>query len=236
MPARPTTPNFAKPFDCQFCPGFPQKISTGFAPPDSPQKLEAGKIRFAILAEALGSTEALTGIPLSGSTGKALETEVLHNFGLTYDDILRDNVIRCQPRNNVFPEGLLGDKMVACCRQWDTLLDLYSPTVVIFCYHFTFSLIRTPSARFSAYNAVRKALEFHCEGERPLIASGEKSLNLLFPQLPGKISKWDGKHFFVNWTSSPEALNPTQFLAAREKRKAEKAPSLLDLLRKRKET
>lgn len=226
-------PNLAKPEKCASCPGFSPTISTGFAPPDSFEKWKRGRIKFALLGEALGETEALTGLPFSGQTGQLYESEVLSVFGLTFADILRDNVLRCRPTNNKFPPPHRAAEMAIHCRQWDTVLDLYTPTVIILSYHLTFSLIRNKTARFSAYNTVRKALRLGANGERPLIASGDHAKNLLFPLLPGTISRWDGKHFFVDWRGSGASFDPEAFKRERAEKKEARGPSLRELIRRK---
>jgi len=180
----------------------------GFVPPDSHEKALSPTTLFAILAEAPGETETVTLKPLTGSTGEALEREVFAKLGVDRGQVLFDNTLRCRPVNNKYPTGELANSMLKNCRKWDVSLDDYNPTVVIFCYHFTFSLLRAPSARFSAFNAVRKALRLAESGERPLIATGDKAKELLFPALPGPISKWDGKHFYVEWNRGGEVLAP----------------------------
>ena len=186
-----------KPVRCDACPGSSCKPPTSsFVPAFQVKSFD--QIKMAIAAESPGEQEALNKTPLCGSTGIELQTRVLTPLGIARDDVILDNLIRCKPFNNKFPLYDLGDAMTEHCGQWNTVLDLYNPDVVIMAFHPTFALIYTNQA-YSTVNAVKKALRLREEGHRPLIAMGQKWKECLFPQLPGSITDWDGKHFFVEW-------------------------------------
>lgn len=158
------------------------------------------------MAEAPGEHEIIQEIPLCGATGVRLQNDILSPLGLEREDVLFDNLIRCRPYGNSFPIGNTAVNMIRHCRQYDTPIDTFNPTVVILAFHPTFALIRTNQA-YSTWNAVAKAIALYEAGERPLIAMGAEIMNILFPTLPGSITKWDGKHFFVKW---PKGLSHTQ--------------------------
>ena len=186
-----------KPVRCIACSGSSCNPPTsGFVPAHQVRELK--HIKLAIGAESPGEQEALNKTPLCGTTGVELQNRVLTPLGIERDDVILDNLIRCKPFANDFPVGDLGRDMVKHCGQWNTIIDLYDPDVVIMAFHPTFSLIYTNQA-YSAVNAVKKALRLHEEGHRPFVAMGQKWKECLFPQLPGSITDWDGKHFFVEW-------------------------------------
>ena len=208
-----------KPKACQSCPGSgPQSgllyaKTLGFVPTDcsmteeipsqiepatSPGKMELRAKKMAIVCEAPGKTEALTSIPLSGTTGQQFEERILTPLGLTWSDVIRDNLIRCQPAGNIFPQDEKARVMIEKCRMWNTVLDLYDPDVIILAFHPTFALIYTNQA-YSTFNAIKKALHLHDKGYRPLVAMGEKFMRAYLANLPGSMADWDGKHFFIHW-------------------------------------
>ena len=119
-----------KPLGCKACQGFECRPPTsGFVPGDI--RLPIEKIKLAVMAEAAGESEVLHEIPLCGATGTQLQERILNPLGLTREEIIVDNLIRCKPFGNNFPVGKLRKNMVETCRQWDTIIDLYDPTVVI---------------------------------------------------------------------------------------------------------
>ena len=186
-----------KPVRCNTCPGSScNPPTTSFVP--AYQVKDFKQIKMAIGAESPGEQEALNKTPLCGATGVELQTRVLTPLGIERDDVILDNLIRCKPFNNEFPFSFLGIDMISSCGQWNTVLDHYDPDVVIMAFHPTFALIYTNQA-YSTVNAVKKALRLREEGHRPFIAMGQKWKECLFPQLPGSITDWDGKHFFVEW-------------------------------------
>ena len=186
-----------KPIRCDSCPGSSCSPPTSsFVPAHQDKPFE--QIKLAIGAESPGEQEALNKTPLCGATGIELQTRVLTPLGIERDDVILDNLIRCKPFNNKFPFGALGNEMTTNCGQWNTVLDHYDPDVVIMAFHPTFALIYTNQA-YSTVNAVKKALRLHAEGHRPFVAMGQKWKDCLFPQLPGSITDWDGKHFYVKW-------------------------------------
>ena len=188
-----------KPVKCGDCPGSSCNPPTNSFVP-AHQVKEFKQIKMAIVAESPGEQEAVNKTPLCGATGIELQTRVLTPLGIERDDVILDNLIRCKPFSNEFPAGFLGIDMIEHCGQWNTVLDHYDPDVVIMAFHPTFALIYTNQA-YSTVNAVKKALRLHEEGHRPLIAMGQKWKESLFPYLPGSITDWDGKHFFVEWKS-----------------------------------
>ena len=193
-----------KPKECALCLGCTKTpSSTGFVPADL--RIPIDLIKFAIMAEAAGEQEVIQGIPLCGATGTQLRERIMKPLNLTREDVLWDNLLRCRPYKNDFPEGARGVEMIQMCRQWDTMMSLWNPNVVILAFHPTAALIHTNQA-YSTMNAVKKALALRARGYRPLIGMGRHFLETFFPGLPGTISRWDGKHFFVDWRS--EGIQP----------------------------
>ena len=217
-----------KPLLCQKCAGSScQPPTSGFVPTDIRQPFE--KIKFAAMAEAPGEHEVWQGIPLCGATGQQLQIRIMNPLGIEREDVIFDNLIRCRPDKNNFPVGKLGQDMMQTCRMWDSIIDLYAPTVVILAFHPTFALIYTNQA-YSTFNAFRKALLLNERGERPLIAMGQKFKDTLFPSLPGSITDWDGKHFFVDWKRNGAFVGVEAYKIAINQRSEKKVLTLKELL------
>ena len=191
-----------KPKACLNCPGSGDFKTYGFIPSDitvtEVTREMIQKKKMVVMAESGGETEALRSIPLCGATGTQLEERIFKPLGLKREDIIIDNLIRCRPHKNNFPTGDTARDMIQSCRMWDTIIDLYNPNVIILAFHPTFSLIYTTQA-YSAYNAINKALGLKRKGYRPLVAMGQKIMEAFLGGLPGSITDWDGKHFFVSW-------------------------------------
>ena len=84
----------AKPDTCRACPGW-QWGSDGFMP-----AAEGGnKSGVLLVGEALGTDEAAVGKPFQGKAGLVL-TQMLQRAGLSRDEFLIDNALRCQPPGN----------------------------------------------------------------------------------------------------------------------------------------
>lgn len=184
-----------KPISCKACPGFSDFRTFGFVPASV---LSPADTRFALFCEAPGETEAITSTPLTGATGQKM-SEILALYGLTWENVIRDNVLRCRPDNNEYPLGEIRDKMEIYCRQYDTPIDTYNPNVVILCRHPTWALIKSPSEAFIVHDSIKKALRLYNKGYRPVIAMGDHAIELLFPKLERPYGQWMRSHFFVDW-------------------------------------
>lgn len=89
-------PLLAKPSGCVGC--TLEKRGTGWAPADGPDRAW-----LALIGEALGKVEALTGRPFMGDAGGML-TRLLNMLGWQRDAIRIHNVISCQPPGDWFDE------------------------------------------------------------------------------------------------------------------------------------
>lgn len=180
-----------KPQYCATCPGTHKGL--GFAP-----AISGPDPKFALLLDKPGETDAREGAVLSGQTGAKL-LKVLSTYNLTWNDILRDSVLRCRPG----PTTRADDRelMTRLCRHWDTVLDEYNPDVVIISWAPKYALIEVPGESYVLHDCIKKALHFHEQGKHPLIAMGEGPLNLLFPELSPPINQWVRTHFFVQWNT-----------------------------------
>ena len=217
-----------KPTLCQTCAGFSCKPATsGFVPAWFQNDIE--KIKFAMMLEAAGESEVLKGMPLCGSTWNVFNERILVPREIERKDIIIDNLIRCRPHNNEFPFIATAEKMIETCRQWDSVIDLYNPNAIILALHPTSALIYTNQG-YSTANAVNKALTLLSKGYRPLIAMGKHMKEAFFPQLPGSITDWDGKHFFVDWIK--RGMTFEEHEKKREERVKTSQLSLKELLRK----
>src|SRR6266699_775111 len=82
----------AKPDRCKGCPLF--GVGASFARVDG-----TGRNNVALVGEALGEGEALSGKPFQGDAGYQLN-QILHRVSLKRDDFLIMNTINCHPPNN----------------------------------------------------------------------------------------------------------------------------------------
>lgn len=211
-----------KPQGCQGCLAVsrPNYVATsGFVPADPWQTTDLSAIKFAIMAESAGEQEVIQERPLCGDTGIELHSRILGPLGVERRHVLFDNVIRCKPKDNRLPDAWAADQMATHCRRWDFMIDAFDPTVVILAFHPTFALMRTNQA-YSTMNAVRKALRLYDRGERPLIGMGGLFKETFFPSLPGSVTQWDGKHFYIQWKPLSAYIMPGHkgFVAAVEDR------------------
>lgn len=81
----------------------------------------------AFIGEAPGYNEDLEGVPFVGKSGRLLD-DMLKEFGLTEEDFVIYNVLKCRPPENEFPTGGIVKK---CLPLLDKQMELVDPKVVI---------------------------------------------------------------------------------------------------------
>lgn len=118
---------------CQTCTLRTKWNSTGFAPSDG-----KGKLKIAIIAEALGEDEAKQGLPLVGRSGKLFNRmlsrteDPLTGKPLGRDDFLISNIIWCRPPNNILSGAPYEEEAIAhCSPNLAQLLDDFQPKVIL---------------------------------------------------------------------------------------------------------
>ena len=190
-------------------------IGQGFAPDHVP-----ANPKLAFLAEAAGETEMIERGPLLGATGRMFFHQLLHPLGLTREDVILANVLRCHPPENVYPIGQLRKDAEKMCRQWDgvhqmrcdeTSVDLvlgglagYSPNYYLITVHPSF-VNRTWSILRVAQEDIRKALRLaEVEGRRLLVLLGDTPFKLVCPDLDGGVLKWRAHHGSLDWKKFQE--------------------------------
>jgi hypothetical protein len=80
---------------------------------------------------------------------------------------------------------------IACCRQWDTELVEFKPTVVGVTFN-PAALLRTPQQTKFLLRSLEKAKKLADAGERPLLLMGEEAREVYAPHLHGSMKKWQG--------------------------------------------
>lgn len=198
---------------CSFCPY--NGLGQGFAPdwvPTNP--------KLAFLAEAAGETEMIERGPLLGATGRMFFHNMLHPAGLTRNDVLLANVLRCHPPENEYPIGQMRKDAERMCRKHDNLhqigrddthvytgeggINSFDPNYFLITVHPSF-VIRTWSMLRVAKADIGKALRLSSvEGRRVLVLMGEKPMSLVHPDLDGGVIKWRGHHGPLDWKKLQE--------------------------------
>jgi len=206
----PLTFPLQKPEQCLACPY--NLIGQGFVPDHVPSNP-----RLAFLAEAAGETEMMDRGPLLGATGRMFFHQLLHPVGLTREDVILANVLRCHPPENVMPIGQLRKDAEKMCRMYDKLhqikhddsvglvdggLHSYSPDYFLITVHPSF-VNRTWSILRVAQEDIKKSLRL-AEGRRLLVLLGDTPMKLVCSDLEGGVLKWRGHHGVLDWKKFQE--------------------------------
>ena len=110
-----------KPPTCEWCPLF--KDGQGFAGGEGPKDAKV-----VLVGEALGETEAISGRPFVGGTGRMLRM-MIQQGGLNEREVYITNAVKCRPPNNRPPTT---DEINFCTKAylWDELVAI-KPNVVV---------------------------------------------------------------------------------------------------------
>lgn len=114
-----------KPTSCDGCPW--QHISRGYAPGHGDPNAKLW-----VIAESLGETEAIQGIPLVGYTGKEFDRDLIAG-GIRRHDIYADNVVRCFPPPQKRGQRKIPQDIINFCseRHVGTILSTHRPNAII---------------------------------------------------------------------------------------------------------
>lgn len=108
-----------QPSTCRNCPLY--GIGQGFVPPCMPD--DRTRIRLAIQGEAPGKQEVQQRLPFVGPAGFWLTNNILNPIGVTRDEVVFDNTLRCMPPRNKagewYPVGGVREMAEVECRQYD---------------------------------------------------------------------------------------------------------------------
>lgn len=196
---------------CSSCPY--RLVGQGFGPDHVP-----AHPKIAFLAEALGETEMIERAPLVGATGRMFFHSLLEPCGLTRDDVILANVLKCHPvgpkgESNAYPIGEMRKGAEKACRSWDGThqirrgnevelvdggLNSFNPNLAMLTVHPSF-VSRTWSILRVAQADIQKAMRLVDRGYRVLVLLGSVAQGLVLPDLEGGTLKWRGHYQEINW-------------------------------------
>lgn len=195
------------PTGCVNCPY--NSIGQGFVPDHVPTKP-----KIAFLGDFVSENDMTQRNPFIDSTGRMFFHQMLEPLGLTRNDVILSNVIRCRPPEGMYPIGDLRKNAEKMCRWADSKhrisidddsvglveggLNSFNPNLAILTVHPSF-VNRTWSILRVAKKDIEKAVRFVDKGYRVLVLLGDKAQSLIFPDLEGGILKWRGHFAPVNW-------------------------------------
>lgn len=204
-----------KPSGCDKC--VYKDTGQGFAPDHVP-----ANPKIAFMAEAAGDTEMMLRGPLVGASGRMFFHRLLEPHGLTRDDVILSNVLRCHPPENAYPTGYFRKEAERFCRQYDRQqrlplldqscvgladggLDSFNPNLVLVTIHPAF-VSRTWSTLRVAQADIAKGIRLMNRGHRVLILLGDKATDLILPDLDGGILKWRGHYQAIDWAKVKDRI------------------------------
>lgn len=115
-----------KPDSCKDCQGW-QWGQSGFMPTYA----GTGTTGVLLVGEALGETEAATGVPFSGKAGTML-TQLLQRLDLKREDFWIDNCLRCRPPQNKLNGEWYEEMVLESCKGFlDATIDTLNPRVIV---------------------------------------------------------------------------------------------------------
>ncbi len=214
-----------KPALCNLCPYA--KIGGGFVPdwwpPSSP--------RLAVFLEAPGADEVLLCEPMVGRAGHFWERALLRPLGLSRDDVIIANTLRCQPPKNLYLIGPVAKKAQQICRQYDYFhggsgaahgggeegemqprgIADWDPNLFVVTYH-PAAILRERAFYRLALADFEKAARYTERGWRVCVLCGDKAASVVWPLVAkGGVEAWRG-HVFA---SSLKSLKPASAMGAR---------------------
>lgn len=195
-----------KPALCNLCPYA--KIGGGFVPDWWPPQLP----RLAVFLEAPGGDEVLLCEPMVGRAGRFWERALLKPLGLTRDDVIIANGLRCRPPKNLFPTGPVAKKALFTCRQYDYYhgekgalqprgLADWDPNLFVITYH-PAAILRERAFYRLALADFEKAARYAELGWRVCVLCGDKAASLVWPLVAkGGVEAWRGHVFTASLKS-----------------------------------
>ena len=157
--------------------------------------------KIGFMQSAPQNSDLISQVPWSGSWGWKWTKELLETHGLTRDNVVLMNVLRCGFKD--YPTGAAKIRAEKTCRYWDAFHNVnglpfsggilhYNPNLYVITYD------PTDWPKVGAYMQqtkldVAKALRFADRGYRPLVLMGIEAVKLVAPWLgPGGIKAWRG--------------------------------------------
>lgn len=127
--------------------------------------------------------------------------------GLTKENLVLSNVLRCQPKekdwneDHAYPKEALRKHSEQSCRYHDIAFRSFDPNVFI--STFDIYAIRKLDANKVLFKAdLQKAIRFINKGYRPCLLLGEEPLHLVAPHLGG-VKTWRGHWWEGDWKWQP---------------------------------
>lgn len=155
-------------------------------------------------------------VPTSGELGQGIwESDMFYYLlktyfepqGLTKENLVLSNVLRCQPKDkepkddHAYPKATLRKHAELSCRFHDIAFNHFLPN--LFISTFDIYAVRKLDANKVLFNAdVRKAISFINKGYKPCLLLGEEPLHLVAPHLGG-VKTWRGHWWVGDWKWTP---------------------------------
>ena len=162
----------------------------------------------ALLLEGPGENEILQRSPLVDRTGQFVFHSLLRPLGLTRDDVIIANTIRCRKEENEYPEGTIRARAERCCRQYDWYhgddkgqlvsagLADWDPSLFVVTLH-PAAIFRENAYFFLVRKDFEKAFRYTSLGYRVCILCGDKAASMIYPVIEGSggVTFWRGHVF-----------------------------------------
>lgn len=179
-------------------------IGSGFVPDWVPEKPKIAFFFSHPAKDDVGERE-----PLRGGMGRYFWASVGRATGLTKEDVILSNVLRCYTWQ--YPVGKETKIMEHACRHWDNFqgngsipvpgkrsLVTWKPNLFIPTFGLD-KMIEIGAFEALAIADIKKALRFAEEGYRPVVLMGTEAMGVAAPWLGGGMKNWRGTWWEGDW-------------------------------------
>lgn len=139
------------------------------------------------------------GAPLVGASGALAEQWILRAVGLTFNDVYRDNTLRCLPpktkAGSYYPVGEERKKAEECCREYDRL-DEFKPDIALITLH-PAGILREVTPLSLVVEDMKKARDFAKQGYKVIVLMGGKAAKH-YLGYGENVTKWRGHYTWIN--------------------------------------
>jgi hypothetical protein len=171
-----------RPDHCKVCP----LKSTGHVADTRPPEAKA-----VFVFRSVGRDDLVYGEPMTGKGGRMWEHKFLHPVGLTRQNVIISNVLRCFPPGGETPTGTGYDAACRHCRHYDGAVEQFAPTVWGITIN-PMGLLKTPNQETFYRREVERLAQFIAEGERPVLLCGEEARRKYAPWIDGSMKRFRG--------------------------------------------